>query len=272
MSEQTPRPATGYTVHRTGPDYKFTIDAATGLRTQGEYPDALLGQNVRDVTALYPRIKINRNEKGGSDEFAKAQDRLRSHIKDLTGDSRGSFPGLYVSDEDVAFLNKFKWAADDKWGKGWKGAKGATPITHEEVTPRWLQVPEWLKPEYKRKNPAVLDKEGRPIMGYRIGYLNAGQFESPVLFCSDGLLRMRIKTPKEARVVGKFGGEKKPRDVKGIEGKFDGRRFAGFCPLPLPKYLYPVRRRGTMSGVSYNHTQSKTLERELRDLSGLKFT
>lgn len=269
MSHETPRPA-GYRVHRTEPDYLFTLDS-NGVRSQGRMPDALLGQNVPELTSRYPRIRINRDEVGGSAEFTAAQETLRRHIKDLTGDSRGSHPSLYVSDEDMVFLRKFKSAADQKWGQGWKGAKGAKPITHEDVTPRWLAIPDWLKSPDKRPSPAVLDQKGRPIMGYRIGYLNAGQFESPVLFCSDGLLRMRIKTPRDERVEGKFGGERKPIKVKGLEGKFDDKRFAGFCPLPLPKYLYPVRKRGTMSGVSYSHTQSKTLEKELRELSGLKF-
>lgn len=200
----------------------------------------MLGQTVVEQVALYPRIT-------DQEEFKAGLERLRGHINDIASDSRGSHPGAYVSDSDLAFLNKLKTVADHHMKPPWKKA---TPITHVDRTRHWIR---------RQKSPRepVLDSAGRPVVGYRVGYLCAGQFETPVLFCSDGNLRMFIKhhDPKGPHLIGANA----------------GKTYEGYCRLPEPKYLYPVRTRGTMSGVTFKHGQTHTLRSELKQLTGFPF-
>jgi hypothetical protein len=207
----------------------------------------MLGQTVLRQVELYPRITDEADLKS-------ALERFRGHLNDIAGDSGGSKPKDYVSESDIAFFGRLKAAADRYAAEhqmdppGWKGA---TPITHKETTPRWLPG----RP--KKTDGIVRDAEGNPVVGYRVGYLNNSQFEAPVLFCSDGTLRMLIK----------HSDAKDPH----LRGAYAGKSFAGYCRLPDPALLYPVRSRGTMSGVSYNHGQTDTLKTDLEERTGYKF-
>lgn len=199
----------------------------------------ILGQRVVGMVERYPRITDN-------DEMEEALGRLRGHLIDIAGDSRGSDPRDYVIGKDLELYGQLFAAANHHMKPPWKGA---SPITHTETTPYWLPK--------RKKSDTVRDEEGKPVVGYRVGYLNAGQFEAPVFFCSDGTLRMLIKHSSTK--------------VRGLLGTNDGKSFRGYCRLPDPKLLYPVRTRGTMSGVSYKHGQSNTLKTELKKLTGVTF-
>lgn len=186
-------------------------------------------------------------------EFDRALERLRDHLNDIAGDSRGSDPSLYVSESDIEFLrDELTPAGNGRPSRFWKKA---VPITHEETTPHWL-------PRFNRPDKVVRDARGRPVVGYRIGYLNVSQYEAPVFFCSDGGLRMLIK--HNYRQTEKTG----PVISRGDRRK---RTFTGYCRLPDPEFLYPVRTRGAMSGVSYNHGQTNVLETELATITGRSF-
>lgn len=218
----------GYTVHRSSPE-----TSASSI----SYP-VMIGQRVLGLISRYPRIT---DEKG----FETALESLRGHLNDIAGDSGGSDPEPYVSENDLAFFKELKEAADHRMKSPWKGA---TPITHEETTPHWL-------PRLKKSDDRVYDKDKNEVKGYRVGYLNVAQFEAPVFFCSDGKLRMLIKHSHRQR----------------RHHIYFGRTFSGYCRLPDPKLLYPVRTRGTKSGVSYNHGQSNSLKTELNKLTGYTF-
>jgi|ERR1039458_2645469 hypothetical protein len=202
----------------------------------------MLGQRVVGIVEQYPRITDR-------DEKKEALGHLRSHLIDIAGDSRGSDPKDYVTEEHLEFLGQLFNAASRHMDPPWKDA---TPITHVETTPHWLPR--------QKKSDRVLDKEKRPVKGYRVGYLNVAQFEAPVFFCSDGTygtLRMLIKHSDTK--------------ARGLRGTYDSKSFSGYCRLPDPELLYPVRTRGTMSGVSYKHGQTNTLKTELKTITGFTF-
>lgn len=195
------------------------------------------------MVSRYPRIT-------DKEKFSSGLERLQEHLNDIAGDPGGSDPEPYVSENDIAFFNRIREGAKRL---GWKGA---TPITHRETTPRWIpgrkKIDEkvyFYDPEAKKGEEKV-----KEVKGYRIGYLNVAQFEAPVFLCNDGRLRMLIKHNRPER--------------RGLRA---GRSFRGYCRLPDPELIYPVRTRGTMAGVSYNHGQTNILETELKTLTGYTF-
>jgi len=169
---------------------------------------------------------------------------LQDHLVDISADPSGSDPAPYVSTDTLAALVEFeRKPTEEKWDD-------ATPIVHDDLTFRWFQK--------RNRNTPVLDDRGRPIFGRRVGYLSVGQFESPVLYCSDRKLRMVIKTT---------GGKHKLRlnEEGGNYHHTGGKRpvYSGYCRLPDPEIALPVRDRGASTLVQYKHQQSKTLREDL---------
>lgn len=204
---------------------------------------ARFGAEVIRLQEMYPRISDD-------DQRGEALGHLQSNLFEIARDSSGSDPALYASPEDQALYAKI---AKKFEGKSWPGA---TPITHVETTHHWLRFG-------KKPDPVVRDEHGKPIVGYRVGYLNAAQFEAPVLFCSDGKLRMLIKHA-DGHAHGGHG-------AHGAHGAHDKRTFSGYGKLPDPKLVYPIRTRGARYAVSYNHGQTNTLKTELQKATGVDF-
>jgi hypothetical protein len=211
-------------------------DIRTALRATHEPHDrrinlaAELGERALDITDM-PRL-------AGNDERTMAFRDFRDHLINIAADPSGSDLTPYLSTETLAALVEFEQQpAEKRW-------RGATPITHDDITFRWL---------HKRKlNTPVLDSEDKPIYGRRVGYLSVGQFESPVLYCSDRKLRMLIKTTGDRYESG-FGTRSRHRK----------HTYVGYCRLPDPELAMPLRDRGAEHLVLYKHQQSKTLREEL---------
>jgi hypothetical protein len=164
--------------------------------------------------------------------------RLKDHMFEIAADPSGSDPAPYLSPETLDTIAEFKTKpAAERWRGG-----GAIPLTHDDMTFHWT----------KRRtiNTPITDGKGGQLMGRRVGYLNAGQFETPVLYCSDDKLRMLIKTT--GSMHGRAG-----------HGKKSHSTYVGYCRLPDPEILLPVLSRGEIHPVSYKHQQSKTLKGEL---------
>ena len=123
-----------------------------------------------------------------------------------------------------------------KQEKKWKGA---TPLTHDDSTIRWLRR--------KRKfGTPLLDKEGKQIYGRRVGYLSVERYEAPVLYCSDGKLRMLIKTTGTPRPKDlKYNGHKLHREHD-YTGQYAGQTFTGYCRLPDPDVAMPIDRKSVV--------------------------
>lgn len=226
-------------------------------------PDpAVLGGRVLRLHERYPRI---------SDDYfrEKALSKFQNHLTEIAMDPSGSDPADYLPPEAVEQLRELKEKADnhvirhEKVEEGKvkvyvekKPWPGAIPITHEETTLHWLRL------RRKKRDPIVRDEKGKPIVGYRRGFLSVGQFESPVMFCSDGNLRLLIKPG---------GGHK--RHQKGNRGKHNSRgkrTFSGYCRMPDPELAYPVLDEGEPFPVSYKRTQSYTFETEVKNFYGIE--
>jgi hypothetical protein len=134
--------------------------------------------------------------------------------------------------------------------------KGATPLTHADSTIRWLR-------RKRNFDTPMLDSDGNQIYGRRVGFLAVERYETPVVYCSDGKLRMLINitgTPRPKDL--KYNGHKLHREHD-YDGPYAGQTFTGYCRLPDPDIAMPMRGRGQLHLVVHRHNQSKTLREEL---------
>lgn len=209
----------------------------------------ILGRRVMNLHSSFTKRVIDPGNRKRSDyNYGKALHRLGHELEHhVFAHSKGSDPLPYSSPEDLLFYTKLKEQADKH-----RDAQGnlqpwprATIITHEETTR--LRTRPWLTKD-RRKDPIVRDESGTPIVGYRVGYLNAGPYETSVLFCSDGLLRMAIGYPS---------------------GHLHGQTYAGFSGLPEPDVMYPAITSGYNYAVSFKLGQSNTLRSDVQKISGL---
>jgi len=171
---------------------------------------------------------------------------LEHALERKAADSRGSDPEDYLSDDDLKFVRMLQVAAnrdhdgtsDEPGARGtdrprWPGSEA---IWHRQITRKTLSE-QHLPPK------PLLDDEGNPIKGYRIGYLNVRQFQSPVLFCSDGKLRMLIKVSGHGKKA---------------------KNYSGYATLPDAGEILTVRDLGTKDAVSINHSHNHTLRTEIK--------
>lgn len=177
--------------------------------------------------------------------------RLRDEMIECSADPSGSDLAGYLPPDILDVIAEFEKESDDKkWGE-------SIPITHDDSTFRWFG-------KKRRFDTPVLDPDGKQIRGRRIGYLCAGRDEPPVVYCSDGKLRMLIKiTGNSNRPHNIKHNGKKVNTEHDYNGPYAGYTFTGYCRLPALSIVMPARSRGAIYPVMYKNQQSNTLRKEL---------